>query len=260
MNKLSFSSWYDGSYISRLCVSGLSFCVPLSICLCLSLDFGSTGVEGPQVKVEPTLRTTLIIEEGRRGENGYCNIHMSYWLDCQPLARAPCTYEVSQMTEDATLPLPLSPSPPFYISSSYIHKSLRLFLHSLCHLLPPLLLLPLLTSPSPSLCHLFSSPSYLQPSLGGERHARGPNSIIDQIKEMLLNSLTRQKEHRRTQDMMKGYNHTHTQSHTHLQMQIFTSYSVPRNFALHNKRAFLLLHNPSSLFLNLFRATDAVWN
>lgn len=29
-------------------------------------------------KVEPTLSPILIIEEGRRGENGSCNIHMSY--------------------------------------------------------------------------------------------------------------------------------------------------------------------------------------
>ena len=30
------------------------------------------------IKVVPTVRQPLIIEEGRRGENGCCNIHVSY--------------------------------------------------------------------------------------------------------------------------------------------------------------------------------------
>lgn len=98
-------------------------------------------------KVEPTLSQILIIEEGRRGENGFCNIHMSYWLDCQPLAHAHSTYEVSQMTEDATL------CPPSASSSSDIPLLFPLYVFSVFVHMPP----PPLSPPLPSLpCHLFS--------------------------------------------------------------------------------------------------------
>lgn len=122
----------------------------------------------------------------------------------------------SHMTEDAML---CSPS-----ASSFL--SLRTFSHltSICHLLffpPPSLALPsLLLSPSTYFCQFFSSPSHLRPSLKRVWHAHGPNSIIDQIKEMLLNSLNRQKEHTHTPDMLKGCSHTHTGK------QIFTLCSL----------------------------------
>lgn len=77
------------------------------------------------------------------------------------------------------------------------------FLHSL----PPLPFLLLSSSPSP--CHFFSSPSHLLPSLRRVRHTHGPDSIIDQIKKMLLNSLSRQKEHMHAPDTPRGCNLTH---------------------------------------------------
>lgn len=96
---------------------------------------------------------------------------------------------------------------------------------------PTLALPSLLQSPSPSLCHFFSSPSHLLPSLRRVWHAHGPNSIIDQIKEMPLNSLNRQKEHTHASDTPKGYNpppttHTHTSTCTHKGKKIFTLRSL----------------------------------
>lgn len=103
----------------------------------------------PQEKVAPTLSQILIIEEGRRGENGSCNIHMSYWLDCQPLAHAPSTYEVSQMTEDPMLRPPTASS---YISLPPVHSNLL----SICHLLS-------FFTPFP-LSHFFFCPPLLPPA------------------------------------------------------------------------------------------------
>lgn len=125
----------------------------------------------------------------------------------------------SHMTEDAMLCSPSASSfillsfPP-YIFSSYIHMPPPFFP-------PPSLALPsLLLSPSTYFCQFFSSPSHLRPSLKRVWHAHGPNSIIDQIKEILLNSLNRQKEHTHTPDMLKGCSHTHTGK------QIFTLCSL----------------------------------
>lgn len=135
----------------------------LSLCLFVHLSvflirFQEYWRGMPQVKVEPTLSQTLIIEEGRRRENGSCNIHMSYWLDCQPLAHAPSTYEVSQMTEDAMLCPP--PSPASLLSPFSSHYTFS-HLPSICHLLF-LHSLPL-SAASPPVPFSFSLPLLLIP-------------------------------------------------------------------------------------------------
>lgn len=210
-NLISFCS----IYIVCLAVYSTVAFFLLSLCLFVHLSvflirFQEYWRGMPQVKVEPTLSQTLIIEEGRRRENGSCNIHMSYWLDCQPLAHAPSTYEVSQMTEDAMLCPPPSPASllsPFLPTIHFLIS--RPYATSFFSTLS-LSLLPLLLSPSLSLCHFFSSPSHLLPSLWRLWHAHGPNSIIGQIKEMLLNSLNRKKEHTHAPDMPGLQSHTYT--------------------------------------------------
>ena len=102
------------------------------------------------------------------------------------------------------LHLPFLPSVHFLIFHPYATSSSS----------TPSLALPFLLL-SPSLCHFFSSPSHLLPFLRRVWHAHGPNSIIDQIKEMLLNSLNRQKEHTHAPDTPRGYNCTHTPTHAH---------------------------------------------
>lgn len=161
----------------------------MSIFLCFSFVFQEWGRTRSQVKL-CQLWATLIIEEGRRGENGCCNIHMSYWLDCQLLAHAHSTYEAPQMTEDAkccVLPQP-PPTPPFLLC-------IFPFFDPSIHVLTCFFQLLSLH------CHHFSClsnvfflpPSHLLPFLRRGFHAHGPNSITDQIKEMHLNFQNRQK-------------------------------------------------------------------
>lgn len=127
------------------------------------------------------------------------------------------------MTEDAIL------RPPSASYISFLYLCTFTHLPPICHLLFLHSTLPSrLLSPSLSLCHFFSSPSHLLPSLRRVWHAHGPNSIIDQIKEMLLNSLNRQKEHSRAPETPKGYNHTHTNTCTHKGKQTMTLYSLGR--------------------------------
>lgn len=151
---------------STLCASLSTWLLPfflLSLCLFVHLSvflirFQEYWRGMPQVKVEPTLSQTLIIEEGRRRENCSCNIHMSYWLDCQPLTHAPSTYEVSQMTEDAMLCPP--PSPASLLSPFSSHYTFS-HLPSICHLL---FLHPLpLSAASPLVPFSFSLPLLLIP-------------------------------------------------------------------------------------------------
>lgn len=101
------------------------------------------------------------------------------------------------------LHLPFLPSVRFLIFHPYATSSFSTPFFAL-----PSLLLPF------SLCHFFSSPSHLLPFLRRAWHAHGPNSIIDQIKEMLLNSLNRQKDHTHAADMLKGYNHTEANTYS----------------------------------------------
>lgn len=146
MNLISFCSLHAEPHVCMSLSSGHSFSLIVFYgcpSACVSHLFSGVVERKVSSKVEPTLSQTLIIEEGRRGENDFCNIHMSYWLDCQPLAHAHNTYEVSQMTEDAML------CPPS--ASSYISLFFPLYVFSSSiHMPPPL-------SPLPSLlCHLFS--------------------------------------------------------------------------------------------------------
>lgn len=148
-------------------------------------------------------------QEGREWLLQYSYVILT-WLP----ATRPCTQYLWSLTDDwgcnaASSPNLLLLHLPFF-------PSLCTFSHlpSICYLLsfstPSLPLPSLLLSTSPSLWHFFSSPPHLLPSLRRVWHAHGPNSIIDQIKEMLLNSLNRQKEHTHAPDTLKGYNHTHT--------------------------------------------------
>ena len=113
----------------------------MSILLCFSFVFQEWGRSRSQVKL-CQLWATLIIEEGRRGENGCCNIHMSYWLDCQLLAHAHSTYEAPQMTEDAMLRPPPASS---YTSFSSLYISFLRSIYPCANLLFPT---PVLALPS----------------------------------------------------------------------------------------------------------------
>ncbi len=112
-------------------------------------------------------------------------------------------------------------------SSSYISLSFPLYIFSSSiHMLPP-------PSPLPSsLCHLSSGPPPSVTSFHpfficchfSQEYGMPMGQIqLDQIKEMLLNSLTRQKEHTHASDMPKGddtcttntvYTHRGKQTHT----------------------------------------------
>lgn len=134
-------------------------------------------------------------------------------------ATRPCTQYLWSLTDDwgcnaVSSPIPCLPTIPLffplYIFSSPVHMP------------PPF------SPPSPSLCclsscpllffsrHFFSSPSHLLPSLWRLWHAHGPNSIIGQIKEMLLNSLNRKKEHTHAPDMPRLQSYTYTKLTQHI--------------------------------------------
>lgn len=208
------------------CLAGslfLLFFVCLSICLCFSLVSGVVERRASSkswANSEPDINNWGG-QEGREWLLQYSYVILT-WLP----ATCPCTQYLWSLTDDwgcnaasSLSPLLLLLHLPFLLSVNFLifHPYATSSFSTL-----PSLLLP----PSPSLCHFFSSPSHLLPSLRRVWHAHGPNSIIDQIKEMLLNSLNRQKEHTHAPDTPRGYNHTHTPTYAHKEANRFTLHST----------------------------------
>lgn len=227
-NKLSEYEWIEllsfCSLHAELYVCIVSMCLPfywalfypfvfnvcLSICLCFSLVF--PGVVERKASSKSWANSEPDInnwggQEGREWLLQYSYVILT-WLP----ATRPCAQYLWSLTDDwecnavsslCLLHLPFLRSVHFLIFHPYATSSFS----------TPSLALPCFLL-SPSLCHFFSSLSHLLLSLRRVWHAHGPNSIIDQIKGMILSSLNRQKEHTHSPDMLKGYNHTHKYADT----------------------------------------------
>lgn len=222
MNLISFGFLPAEPYVSALCVcvsfvEWALFFIPLvfiSVCPSVCVPHLFSGVVERKASSKSWAKSEPDINNWEGQEGREWLLQYSYVILTWLPASRPCTQYLWSLTDDwgcnavsslsllLLLHLPFLPSVHFLIfhphATSYFSTPS----------LSPSLALPSLLR-SPCLCHFFSSPSHLLPSLRRVWHAQGPNSIIDQIKEMLLNSLNRQREHTHAPDTPKGLQHTH---------------------------------------------------